>query len=66
MAHLRRLGIQNFRSIEKANLKLGEITVVIGPSDVGKSNLARALKAWAYNALSSGFTTEGNNDIWFF
>ncbi len=59
MAHLRRLGIQNFRSIEKANLKLGEITVVIGPSDVGKSNLARALKAWAYNALSSGFTTEG-------
>lgn len=60
MSYLRGLGIQNFRSISKANLKLGEITVVIGPSDSGKSNLVRALKAWAYNAPGSGFTTEGS------
>jgi len=36
VGHFRRIAIRGYRSIAKANIKLGEITVVIGPSDVGK------------------------------
>jgi len=57
--HLRRLAIRGFRSIVKANLQLGEITVIIGPSDCGKTNVVRALDAWAYNIAGTSFTTEG-------
>ncbi len=57
--HLRKLGIRAFRSIVKANLTLGQITVIIGPTDSGKSNVVRALEAWAFNESGGGFITVG-------
>ena len=57
--HLRKIGIRGFRSIVKANLNLGQITVVIGPTDSGKSNVVRALEAWAFNESGGGFITVG-------
>lgn len=59
MTHIRKVGIRNYRSIAKANLRLGEITVVIGPSDCGKSNIVRSLRDWAHNASGSDFVTLG-------
>lgn len=59
MSHLRRLAIRGYQSIEKANLRLGEITIVIGPTDSGKSAVVRAIRDWAYNAPGASFTTEG-------
>lgn len=44
----------------KADLRLGDITVVIGPTDSGKSNLVRALATWAFNASGKGFITVGH------
>lgn len=61
MAHLRRVSIRGYRSIVRADLRLGEITVIVGPSDSGKSNFCRALRDWAFNAVGSSFTTEGLN-----
>lgn len=55
----RRLAIQSYRSIVKADLKLGHITVIIGPSDTGKSNVIRALRDWCYNATGTGMITKG-------
>lgn len=57
--HLRRVAIRGYRSIERGDLRLGQITVVIGPSDSGKSNLIRALRDWAFNASGTAFTTQG-------
>jgi len=55
-----KVGIRAYRSIVKATFTLGEITVVIGPSDSGKSNLVRALRDWAFNAGGTAFATEGH------
>lgn len=57
--HLRRVAIRNYRSIAKADLKLGEITVIIGPSDSGKSNTIRALRDWAHNTPGAHWVTHG-------
>lgn len=54
---LRRIVIKNFRSIVDADLTMGDITVVVGPSDAGKSNLVRAIETWAYSAIGTKFTT---------
>lgn len=59
MTHIRRVVIQNYQSIKRADLRLGEITVVIGPSDMGKSALIRALRDWAYNGSGNKFVTVG-------
>ena len=40
---LRRLTVQNFRSIEKCDVDLGPITVFFGPTSAGKSTLFYAL-----------------------
>lgn len=57
----RRLAIQNYRSIRKADFNLGQITVIIGPSDSGKSNVIRALRDWCYNAVGTGMITKGKS-----
>lgn len=59
MSDFRRVAIRNYRSIVKADLKLGRITIVIGPSDTGKSNLVRALRDWSYNCTSKTMITKG-------
>lgn len=47
-----RLKISNFQSLESADLELGPFTVIVGPSNSGKSALLRALKAVVRNVNS--------------
>ena len=42
----RRVSITNYRSIKSADLKLGIITAIVGESDVGKTNVVRAIRDW--------------------
>ncbi len=62
MTVLRRLAIRHYRSIVRCNLQLGLITVVVGPSDAGKTNIVRALRDWAYNVGGYGFVSQGSSE----
>lgn len=44
-----RLKVTDFQSIESADIELGKFTVIVGPSNSGKSALLRALKAVVRN-----------------
>lgn len=46
---LERLEVENFQSLAKANIELGAFTVIVGPSNSGKSALLRAVKATVRN-----------------
>ena len=54
MTHSRidRLEVANFQSLSKADIALGPFTVIVGPSNSGKSALLRALKAVVRNVNS--------------
>lgn len=41
---IRVLSIRNFRSIKKAQLRLGALTIFVGPNGAGKSNILDALR----------------------
>lgn len=56
-----RLAIKSYRSIVKADLRLGDITVIVGPSDSGKSNVIRAIRDWATNPGGYAFGTSGHS-----
>ncbi len=45
------LAIRNFRSIAKAQLRLGDLTILVGPNGAGKSNVLDALR-FVSDALS--------------
>jgi exonuclease SbcC len=51
--------VENFQSLRKVNLRLGKLTVVVGPSSSGKSALIRAIKLLTSNASGSGFVSHG-------
>jgi hypothetical protein len=57
----RRLAIRGYRSIADADLRLGEITVIIGQSDTGKSNVVRALRDWGFNAKGDAMISAGGS-----
>lgn len=44
-----RLKVSNFQSLESADIELGSFTVIVGPSNSGKSALLRALRAVVRN-----------------
>jgi predicted ATPase len=48
---IRLLAIRNFRSIAKAQLRLGDLTMFVGPNGAGKSNILDALR-FVSDALS--------------
>jgi energy-coupling factor transporter ATP-binding protein EcfA2 len=48
---IRLLAIRNFRSIAKAQLRLGDLTLFVGPNGSGKSNILDALR-FVSDALS--------------
>ena len=41
---IKQLAIRNFRSIAKAQLRLGDLTMFVGPNGAGKSNILDALR----------------------
>lgn len=56
---LTEIGIRNFQSLKKINLKLGKLTVIVGPSSSGKTAVFRALKVILNNSRTSSFITDG-------
>jgi exonuclease SbcC len=56
---LTELHVRNFQSLQKIDLTLERLTVVVGPSSSGKSALIRALKVLANNSRTSSFITHG-------
>lgn len=46
---LSKIKIRDFQSIAEADVPIGGLTVIVGPSDVGKSALVRAMSAAVYN-----------------
>lgn len=56
-----KLRIRNFQSLSQLNLELGQITVVKGPSNTGKSAVVRALQMLAMNTRSTAqFVAKGS------
>ncbi|HRI99812.1 MAG TPA: AAA family ATPase [Hyphomonas sp.] len=54
MPRLRRIQIKNFRSIGKLDVRVEDLTVLVGDNDCGKSNILRAL-----NLFFNGETNPG-------
>ena len=56
---LSKIQIRNYQSLKKLDIDLGDITVITGKSDSGKSAFFRAVKAVVSNEAGEGFTTIG-------
>ena len=56
---IKEIRIKNYQSLKKVELKLGNITAIVGPSDSGKSAFFRAVKAVVTNQDGSDFITVG-------
>lgn len=56
-----RLVVSNFQSLESADIELGPFTVIVGPSNSGKSALLRALRAVIRNVNSPSSVKVGKN-----
>ena len=56
---LERLSVTNFQSIANADIELGSFTVIVGPSNSGKSALLRALRAVVRNLNSPSAVRAG-------
>lgn len=56
---IRRFTVTNFQSLRDVDLPLGPLTVIVGPSNSGKSALIRAMRALASNVRGSDVVTRG-------
>lgn len=56
------LTIRRFQSFEDQHFEFGGLTVIVGPSNSGKSALGRAMRVVTRNAFSSGFVRVGHKD----
>ncbi len=59
MGTIDRLQVTDFQSLAKADISLGKFTVIVGPSNSGKSALLRALKAVVRNVNSPSSVRAG-------
>jgi exonuclease SbcC len=57
------LTIKNYQSHKDTELHLGKFTVLVGPSNVGKSAIVRAIKALASNQSGKDFITHGEQTM---
>lgn len=53
--------IENFQSIESAEIDINGLTVIVGPSDRGKSAIIRALKSAFLNTRGNSFVRYGKD-----
>jgi predicted ATPase len=51
--------INNFQSIHHLDIELGNFTVIVGPTNVGKSAFMRAMRTLTSNARGTNFITTG-------
>jgi DNA repair protein SbcC/Rad50 len=56
---LQSLEIENYQSLKRLKLALGQFTVITGPTGSGKSAVIRALRMLAFNAKGTGYITRG-------
>lgn len=56
---VKQIQINNFQSIKQLNMQLGDLTVITGRSDCGKSALFRAVKAAVSNQSGDAYITQG-------
>src|SRR5690242_17213241 len=61
MGMIERLRVTNFQSIAAADITLGQFTVIVGPSNSGKSALLRALRAVVRNVNSPSAVRAGQS-----
>lgn len=53
------LELENFKSLERASLELGKITVIIGPNGTGKSSFLQALGLLKQSRQQTSFVWNG-------
>lgn len=53
------LEVENYQSIQSADVPLGPLTVIVGDNTAGKSALLRAIRAACFNETGTGFITHG-------
>lgn len=56
---LRGLKVRDFQSLAQVELELGQLTVIVGASNSGKSAVVRALQAALFNRSGGEFVREG-------
>lgn len=56
---IRQIEIANFQSLRKLVVRLGQFTVITGPTGSGKSGFIRAIKLAAFNARGTSYITRG-------
>lgn len=56
---LTRVELTDFQSLKTADVELGNFTAIVGPSNLGKSALVRAIRSLVYNAPAPGLVREG-------
>lgn len=56
---LKELSAKRFQSLWDVNLELGDLTVIVGPSNSGKSAIGRAVRTVLRNSQSSNFVSHG-------
>ena len=57
-----KLRIKNFQSIGKADLDLSDFTLLVGPSNSGKTAVVRALAACLFNTPGTDYITKGESE----
>ena len=57
------LTLKNFQSHRDTTIKLGKMTVLVGPSSSGKSAIVRAVKALTSNPTAKGYITAGESTM---
>lgn len=58
---LKSISVQNYQSLEDVTVELGGLTVIVGPSNTGKSALIRAVQALCFNQSGTDFMTRGKD-----
>lgn len=61
---LSRVIVKGYQSLEDVEIELGPMTVIVGPSNSGKSALVRAIQAACFNQTGQDFITRGKKEAW--
>lgn len=57
-----KLRLKNFQSLAKADFELADFTLIVGPSNSGKTAVIRALAACLFNTPGTDYITEGKTE----